>query len=537
MIRRFFALAALAAGFLAGSPAAAEWHKAETDRFVVYSDTSEKDIRSFAERLERFHTAMAKVTGFDPPKPSPSNRVTVYAVGSDATLKRIYGDSNSAVAGFYIPRAGGSVAFVPNVRLDARETDFTLVVLLHEYAHHFTLSSASYALPRWITEGMAEFFASVKFEPNGGLDIGLPANHRIGELNYAKRLNIEDILDYDRITRDRGPQRDGFYGQAWLMFHYLMFSKERLPQYRAYVQKFRQGEPSLQAAEEAFGDLDTLDRELKLYQRRSNIPAIRLNAEALPTGDVTVTPLSEGMNEMIDVIIRSRRGVNRDQALALLPDARRIADKYPGDAGVLTALAEAEYDAGNDAEAIAAADRALAIDPSRTNAYVQKGYALFRIAAAAEGEAADAAYVAAMEPFQKLNAREPDHPLPLIYYYRSYVNRGREPVETARAALERAEQLAPFDKGLRLSVGIMMIREGRNSLARYVLAPLAADAHGRGDGARAAKLIAVLEKTPDGQLIDMALLKDDSENAAAGGADPGTDGGDAGGGSAGGGEG
>ncbi len=212
------------------------------------------------------------------------------------------------------------------------------------------------------------------------------------------------------------------------------------------------------------------------------------------------------MNEMMDVMLRSRRGVNREQALALLPDARAIAAKFPDDGGVLAALAEAEYDAGNDAEAIAAADAAIALDPSQTNAYVQKGFAQFRIAEDADPGAVDEAFVAAMKPFEALNAIENDHPLPLIYYYRSFVQRRREPDENARAALEHASRLAPFDQDLRLNVAMMMISERKNTLARLTLAPLAADPHGSGRSERAKQLMAVLEQTPDGTMIDPGAL-------------------------------
>ncbi|WP_296718094.1 DUF1570 domain-containing protein [Erythrobacter sp.] len=501
-----FRLIVAAFALFAAAPAWADWNKAESDHFVIYSDSNADDIREFSERLERYHVAMTRITGFDPPVPSPSNRVTVYAVGSERTLRKLYGDTGSNVAGFYIPRAGGSVAFVPNVKLRGSQTDFTLIVLLHEYAHHFTIASTPFALPRWVTEGSAEFFAAAKFAPDGGVDIGLPANHRVGDLNYADKLSIREILDYDRVAQGGGPRRDGFYGQAWMLYHYLYFSEERESQYRAYLSKYVKGVPSLQAAEEAFGDLDQLERELKAYQRSRRMPGWRLTAESLPIGEIAVTSLSPGMNEMMDVVLRSRRGVDREQALDLLPDARAIAAKFPDDGGVLAALSEAEYDAGNDAEAIAAADAAIALDPSQTNAYVQKGFALFRIADNADAGAVDEAFAAAMKPFEALNAIENDHPLPLIHYYRSFVQRRKVPDENARAALEHASRLAPFDQGLRLNVAMMMISERKNELARLMLAPLAADPHGTGRAARAKQLMAALEQTPDGTMLDLSAL-------------------------------
>jgi len=499
---RFILALAACAGLAA--PAAAQWHKAESENFVIYSDSSASDIREFSQRLERFHVAMTLLTGFKPAVPSPSNRVTVYAVGSDRTLRKLYGNAGSNVAGFYIPRAGGSVAFVPNVRLRGNQTDFTLIVLLHEYAHHFTISANPYPMPRWMAEGMAEFFAAAKFAPDGGMDIGLPANHRSGELVFGDKMPLREVLDYDRVAMGRS-RPDTFYGQSWLLFHYLFFNPERRPQYRDYVTRFMRGTPNIEAAEAAFGDLFKLELELRAYQRQRTLPAKRYSAEVLPIGPITVTPLSEGMAAMMDVMLQSRRGVSREQALALLPEARAVAARYPEDAGVLAALAEAEYDAGNDAAAIAAADGAMARDPAQLNAYVQKGFALFRMAQEADDR--EAAFTAAMQPFEALNAIEADHPLPLIYYFRSFTESGRALDDKARAALRRASELAPFDQELRFNLALMEIGDRQHSQARSTLAPLAADPHGSGRGQAAKALMALLEKTPDGTRLDPAALR------------------------------
>ena len=45
------------------APAKADWHEASSDNFVIYADDREKDIRVFAQNLERFHKAMEFVTG------------------------------------------------------------------------------------------------------------------------------------------------------------------------------------------------------------------------------------------------------------------------------------------------------------------------------------------------------------------------------------------------------------------------------------------------------------------------------------------
>ncbi len=209
------------------------------------------------------------------------------------------------------------------------------------------------------------------------------------------------------------------------------------------------------------------------------------------------------------LVIRSQRGVNAEEAAEIVIEARAIAARHPQDSGVLAALAEAEFDAGNDAEAISAADRATAIDAANRNALIQKGYALFRQA----GKSGDriAAYASAMKPFEALNALENDHPLPLIYYFRSYAERGAIPPPNARAALARAAELAPFDLGLQLTTAMMLITERKHSEARFFLAPIAASPHGGRAAEKARQLLDLLAKTPDGEPLERTTLAVDVE--------------------------
>ena len=476
------------------SAARADWYEASSDHFVIYADDSEKDVRRFAENLERYHSAMEFLTQRKTGKPSPSNRVTIFVVGSGRELRKLAGRGN--IAGFYIPRAGASRAFVQDIRNKNGYPHFSTVVLLHEYTHHFLISTSRFAMPRWMQEGAAEFFAATTFNKDGSVMIGRPAQHRAYELASPNLPTARELLDPELFRENRGPRNDGFYARSWLMYHYLTFSKERQGQLNEYWRQVVSGASSTEAGEAAFGDLDALESELKVYLRERRMFTFNLTPDMLSIGDIKLRKLPKGEAEMMELRIVSQRGVTREQAEELVVDVREVAAKYPNDPGVLSALAEAEYDAGNDEAAIAAADRAIALDPSRTNPYVQKGFALFR--KAQDAPVPDHAYEEAMEPFSALNKRENDHPLPLIYYYRSFAERGEEPSETARAALERAAQLAPFDQRLWVQVAMMQAREGKIDLARFSLQPLAADPHGGPRSELAKKLIAVLDVAPEG---------------------------------------
>lgn len=490
-----FRIAALAALAFA-TPAQADWMKAESEHFVVYADDSERDLRHFAEILERYHTAMELVTGRKSKAPSPSNRVTIYAVGSQKDVRELNGGSRFT-GGFYIPRAGASAAFVPNVRPSSGELERSMITLLHEYAHHFLIGSSRYAMPVWMNEGAADFFASSRFPRNGGAELGRPAHHRAMELKYAVNVPIEDLLSRTHsLPLGKNAKYDEFYGRSWTLYHYLTFEPNRRGQLIAYARRVAEGASSLDAAREVFGDLQVLDKELDRYLKQRKMLGFTFTPEALSFEPITITRLSEGHAEMLPVLIRSKRGVTEEQAGEVLAEAKLIAAKYPQDAHVLAALAEAEQDAGNRDGAIAAADRAIAIDPAVKNAYVQKGLALFD--KAIEENDDDALFAQSLGAFSALNKMEQDHPIPLIFYYRILLERGKEPTENARHALERALQLAPFDLGLATHVGRMQAGEGKIALARQTLAPAAADPHGRGYSRLARIMRDQLAQVPEG---------------------------------------
>jgi tetratricopeptide (TPR) repeat protein len=503
IMRIFIALCML----LAPVAAHAEWLEAASDHFVVYAEARETDARLFSQQLESYHAAMVAVTGVPNLRPSPSNRLTIYVVSNEAQVRRLYGANSQYIGGFYVPRAGGSVAIVPQVRVTRGQIDTSMITLLHEYAHHFLTGSSRFALPRWMSEGGAEFFSSAAFPSDGSVELGRPAQHRAYELYKAADVTAEDLLDPAAYEKRRGKRYDAFYGKSWLLYHYLTFSPERKGQLQRYLTLLSQGKDLRSAAAETFGDFEQLEHELDRYLLKSRMTMIKLPPSMIKTGPVVVQGMTAGANAMMPVIIRSRRGVNDEVAKAVLADARAIASRFPKDPTVLSALAEAEHDAGNDREAIAAADAALAVDPRQVNAYVQKGLSLYRIAQDAPGQGER--YKQARAAFTALNRIENDHPLPLFYYYDSFVRQGTTPSALALQALERASELAPFDLGLRMTLAMQQLRVGDRKEARRNLLPVAYNPHGGSTAEFASKVLERMDKEPNWDGSGMPALVPD----------------------------
>jgi tetratricopeptide (TPR) repeat protein len=475
-------------------PARADWYEASSDHFVIYADQSEKQVQKFADRLERYHAAVEYLLMREGKKPSPSNRVTVYVVQNADQVRKLFGGDNRYVAGFYVPRAGGTIAIVPRVKSGESEYDLSGErVLLHEYAHHVMYGESALSYPLWYSEGFAEFLASAGFEKDGGVGLGKPAMHRAYELFQSKNVPIERLLDTKAYLakRDRSKEYDEFYGRSWLLFHYLTFSNTRKGQLRAYLSAIRKGATEIDAAREVFGDLKLLDKELERYQNASRMNYLPLKPELFKTSSISVRPLDAAESAVMPLVIRSRRGVDEEGAAKLLPEVRAVAAKFPNSAPVMAALAEAEYDAGNDDAAIAAADKASAVDPKNINALIQKGYAMAR---KAQKDGSDSkAWPAVRKQFLAINKIENDHPIPLVRFYQTYVESGVTPTDNAIDGLVWALSLAPFDRELRMNVGNALLNKERYADAITALKPIASDAHAEEMGEVARTMISVAE--------------------------------------------
>ena len=473
------ATAAVATAALA-APADAAWRRASTDHFVIYSEASPKELEAYATRLERFDKAVRFTRGLADVKPSPSNRLTIFVVPNIGAVQKVFGkDAPHRVAGFYSGRASGSIAVTPRSAGGGHELDMDAdTVLFHEYAHHLMMANYHGAFPAWFIEGFAEFNSAARVANDGTVSLGLAANHRAYSLAAYNPLPIDKMMSVHGFEL-KPDQIDALYSRGWLLTHFLTFEPSRQGQLAAYVRSLNGGASSLDAARQVFGDLNKLDRQLTDYLHRSSLVGFVLSPDKTRIGPIEVSELSPGASAIMNLRIRSKRGVGDAEAKALLPLVRQAAAPYSNDHLAQVTLAEAEYDAGNYAEAEAAADRALAADPKSVEALVYKGRAKMALAEAKEDAAL---WKEARKWIVAANKLEPDDPEPLLLHYTSFMEQGERPTSAAVMGIERALELAPQDRGLRMTVARQHLVDGKAAEARAALAPLAFDPHAGGMG-------------------------------------------------------
>ncbi|HEY0112066.1 MAG TPA: hypothetical protein VGB59_02820 [Allosphingosinicella sp.] len=487
---------------LFAAPAAAEWREASSRHFIVYSEGSEESVRAFATKLERFHQAMNRVQGAQDEDLGAASRLTVYVVPDLNGVRRLArAPASSPIAGFYVARAGGSIAVTPRRSGEGDETDLKAeTILLHEYTHHMMRQRMSGAIPVWYNEGFAEFGSTARFEKNGDVGIGMPPVHRAYGLFSDSALSVQHLFDAANRKLTQEEQEATIYGRGWLLTHYLAFEKSRNGQLSAYLKAINSGQDSLEAAKAAFGDLKKLDRELRDYLMKRRISYVLVEAAGIEPGPVTVRTLRPGEAAIMPMRMRSNLGVTSTEAKGVAKEMRAAAAPYANDPAVQAALAEAEFDAQDLDAAEAAADRSIAADPQNIDALLYKARVL--IARAEKEENSASLFKEARRLIAKANRTDPDNPKPLILFYSSFANEGVAATANAVKGLVHAQAVAPHDMNLRMMVARQHLIDGKAAEARAMLKAPAYDPHGGGLKKAASAILAKLDEAGPKAALD-----------------------------------
>lgn len=475
------------------TPAQAKWLRADTENFIIYSESNEQSLRSFAENLQKFDTTLRiRFNLTDAPEP---NRLTIYLVprGDDAG-RLVTGKSGSPIAGWYRPDPEGSFAVSHREGTTVQGAPLSRQTLFHEYSHHFMKRYAGAAFPAWFIEGFAEYYSTLDFTKDGKAEIGRPVYSRAYGLLAMPKIPAATLLTQRPGEMRNSGQMDVYYGRAWLLTHMLYTEPARAGQLGRYFDAINRGEDADKAAVAAFGDLKQLDRDLNDYMKGRM--TMRTTGAPIPvSGTIRITPLSPAEDALLPLRLE-RRSAGGDYArlAAVRGQINALTGRYGGDADVWFELASAEWDISDEKRDIAAAraavDKALAIDPKHVRANVLLGQILSAgIEAKDDPQPAD--WNAVRKPIALANRTNPDDPVPLYAYYKSFVDQGIRPPSIAIQGLARAFALAPENITARITYAFALANDGKFDDALKLAKAVAFDPH---DGGQGEQLLAQLEE-------------------------------------------
>ena len=358
-IRRF--LLALVLIALTPSAALAQWRRADSEHFVVYSDGSERSLREYTAKLERFDALLT--ARFGGGRTTEPRRLPVYLVGDGRALRVAMPGLPPGIAGYY--SASENDIFAVLVRGESDD------ILLHEYAHHVMARTGDARYPAWFREGFAEFFATATVTEGGQASFGLPSRGRMQALQQTRWLPMDVVLRADSSLAIDGKTDMGmFYAQSWALTHWLLADTARIRNMSAYVAAVNGGQDPVEAWQALYGMTpDQLTAALRahvsgrLSYARLDMPPIR--------PEITVTVMSPAAATVLLPAINTRSlNPAETDGPALLTTLRAAAGRFPDDPLALVALGRAEMRWGDDAAAEAALTRALERDAANVEGLV-----------------------------------------------------------------------------------------------------------------------------------------------------------------------
>lgn len=474
--------AAAAAAFAMGLPqtAHADWRKAETSHFLVYSNGSERNLRDYAVRLERFHALLRTVTGAQDSE--GLRKLPVYLVDDARELRTAQPGLPEGIDGFY--RA--SDQDIRAILIRGRDDD----LLLHEYAHHFMSHHSPGSYPAWFREGFAEYFATATVDGRGRSTIGYPSLGRLHTLNQQRWMSFEQLVTASPMELEGERQRWIWYAQSWLLTHWFLSDADRYRKLDGWLLALRRGTEPMTAFREQVGtEPEAVMQELRTYQQRG----LRYAETTIPALDpeMTVTRLPDSADDVLLLGLDLADGAPEDKGPELLAQARAAAARHPGDPLAATVLARAEIAWGDAERADALLSEVLAARPDDVKALLlaarrrietagneeeqRATIAGYREAQALLGRAyaADPTDYRVLAELAMLRRSAPDYPT-------------SNDLETWRLAVQHAPQVL----GLRARAAEAMLRAGLEAEAEAQLIPIADDPHGGGFSEQARRLIA-----------------------------------------------
>lgn len=470
--------AAAAAVLMAPGAAWAEWRRAESDRFVVYSDGSERSLNEYVQKLETFDHVLRYL--WRTPATDASRKLPIYLVGSRSGLLRVHPASQPNVVGTYFPTEED--IFAVAIRGENDE------VLLHEYVHHFMLANMPGAYPGWFVEGFAEYYMTADIDGEK-ITLGKYSDNRAGWLLNATWLPLEVLLRSRPGEVTRSSHRQTYYPVAWLLTHWFMSDAARRAQLDAYLSDVGEGGDPVEAMQRATSlSLPELRTELRRYMGRRLTG--RVVEGRFPEARITISRLPASADDLLLMNQRLKVGVDEDQREATGREAARLAARHGDDPLALLAAGHAGLHFGDRPAGEAAFKRLLEIEPAHVEALQYLASEYMRQAGVAEDDDARLSLQRAARGYlARAYEAEPNHyrTLMLMAELRSaapnYPN--NNDLLTLGLAFDRAPQLAE----VRLNYASALGRADRKDEAISLLEPLANGPHGGGAADAAQRMI------------------------------------------------
>jgi hypothetical protein len=469
---------------------ASKWLRAESQHFVVLSDTREEDVAALLdnlEKLDRMLRAFTQIAG-KPALPEPKLAL-VYSAGPrdinevddarPADAVGLYVSCTAGVQGFLVQQE--RVPSLGDAQLDMAPLNATLSAVFEAYARHFLYRHTDIHVPVWFIEGFAQYFSTVRFSDRQMVIGRLPPT--MGEYQRFLEEGTAYSLEYDHVLRNDladahsliGPPgvKLEFRAKAWLLTHYMMSSEGNRRRLSRYLALVGEGASPTAAFEHAFGiKVDDLSHVMWRYGL-SKLQVVRTAPQDLPAARVSFRrlPLAAGEFVLADAALKACP--SPQAGASLLKKVSALAARFPGDTQAGLTLSRAQIDWGDPQQALPWLTAELRDDESDVEARYLAGMASLRLAARSEGEARRAFAEVARGHLQRARALDPRSTEVAHALFKAAVVVSDAPDDSAMQAVISAWQVAQDVDALAASAALAFAYTGKADAAHQILSGMA----------------------------------------------------------------
>src|SRR5882762_8287162 len=432
------------------------WVELRTQHFVVLSDGGEKTARRVADQFDqvrRVFQATMPNAHFDTGVP-----IQILAAKdgkSFATLIPEYpfDKRHPQPEGVFVGGAEKNyIVLRTNVSGPIPYED-----IFHNYAR-LILRLSYHSLPPWLEEGYANVYGGMALTDKGA-KIGKPDPEDLSALWESPLLPHDIVIHVDRASpyyHASGPATV-YSAESRALVHYLLTQAQPsgIKSLEQYIAKVESGSDALEAARQAFGDLNQLQSKLEGYIKQSSTVPTEIQAAGGSDSISAARTLTPAETEARIGDLDLGRG-RRDDAQTKLEDALKL---DPSLASAEESLGFYLLQVSQLEEAEKHFMRAAELDPKLPLAYYGQG-----MVAMSRGGFVGVP-VGAIVAFEKTVELSPAF-APAWYNLASIYTLRHETLQKALDAAQHAASLVPGDAGYQYQVAVILENLGRTEEAR-----------------------------------------------------------------------
>jgi tetratricopeptide (TPR) repeat protein len=460
--RRFIPLSLLflvAVGVLRAAGNPEKWLEVRSPHFIVIANGNEKQARRVAQQFELIRGVFKLV--YPNARLDPGEPVIILAGKDEKTLRALlpgYWEKKGQARPGGVFVHGQEKNYVA-LRLDAPEAN-PYHVIYHEYVH--LLASLNFRwLPVWVSEGLAEFFASVEIEGKTVL-IGRPTAEHLRLLRRTELIPLDTLFaaGHDSPFYNEENKASIFYAESWAVIHYLLVGDNQAHEdlFIHYLSLLQNEVDEPVARQRAFGDLGQLKQEIEAYLRLFSFYGFRVKApETVDPAQFTVREVTPAASAAVrgDFLLHTQRLV---EARALLEEALRL---DPSFAPAQESMGFLHFQAEDYDEAAECFEKAVQLD---SRSYLAQYYFAMLKAREFQGKGNLSPVEGSLRRAIELNSQ----------FAPAYANlaglflRQQKNPEEALALARRAVQLEPGAAGYQVILVSALIQNRRMDEARHL---------------------------------------------------------------------